>query len=278
MLNSTESYFDEMLQRMRDGLDAGLSYDDIVGTEHAIASEAGINLDELQEQWIKEAREKRAVEEVQYKQSFDYLLKHKDSAISQLIQANALNLKTCEPELGRGVHGIAFRTTANTVIKVTLDKREFLLAKFLARVPHKFNCNHLAKVYNTHKYSDKLYVIHLEYVETTGLCPETLSTYRGELSSNRDVFFSWEDYVCGDPLPSEVNPSKEALRFLNAIREVVLTLDDLGIELDISETRVDNIGITSDGRYVLFDQVPNVPYDDVQEWADELDDYYHELY
>lgn len=194
-----------------------------------------------------------------------FLRKHKDAAINVLNVSSGLNLSTNDKELGIGMNGLAYKSSDNTVIKVTGDVSEFLFARLLMLKGSEFN--HFPKIHNAIAYRDGVYVIHLELLDTSSIKWIDFNKWKEEFSSSD---YDWENYVKGSHLPQEIDPSQDALKCFNVFRKVWNITKEWNVQIDIEELRLNNLGIRNDGTFVLYDQ--GLIYDD-----EKLLDYVYEL-
>ncbi len=179
----------------------------------------------------------------------DFLRHHKDAAIAEFNVSSGLNLSVNEKELGIGKNGFAYKSSDNAVIKVSGDLSEFLFARLLMLKGATFE--HFPKIHNAILFIDGVYVIHLELLETSIIKRVDFNRWKDEFYCSE---FDWKSYITGSQLPQEIKPSQDALKCFDVFRKVWNITKEWGVEIDIEELRLNNLGARDDGTFVLYDQ------------------------
>jgi len=173
----------------------------------------------------------------------------KDAAIASLNARSGLNLSVNEKELGIGKNGFAYKSSDNAVIKMTGDLSEFLFARLLMLKGTTFE--NFPKIHNAIVHINGIYVIHLELLETSTIKREDFNRWKNEFIYSE---FDWRSYINGSHLPQEINPSQDALTCFDVFRNAWNKTKEWGVEIDIEELRLNNLGFRDDGTFVLYDQ------------------------
>lgn len=179
----------------------------------------------------------------------EFLRLHKDAAIAALNVSSELNISVDEKELGIGMNGFAYKSSDNAVIKVTGDLSEFLFARLVMHKGDTFK--HFPKIHNAILYLDGVYVIHLELLETSTIKRVDFNRWKDEFLCSE---FDWKSYINGNHLPQEIMPSQDALTCFDVFRNAWNITKEWGVEIDIEELRLNNLGLRYDGTLVLYDQ------------------------
>lgn len=145
--------------------------------------------------------------------------------------------------LGSGDFGEAYLTTKNTVIKITSDEAEFVLAHSIEGK----KMDNTVEVFHTSMFDNGLMIIHQEFLNTHGV--EDLFS---ELNLEADA-----QGVCLLDIDTEEESmvyglSDEAICLLNDISYSVYEYQKNGFNPNDIHDR--NIGIKDNGNYALFDQ------------------------
>lgn len=144
--------------------------------------------------------------------------------------------------LGSGDFGEAYLTTKNTVIKITSDEAEFILAHSIEGK----KMDNTVEVYHTSMFDNGLMIIHQEFLNTEGV-EDLFSQLNLEAESQGVCILDIDTEE-----DMEYGLSDEAICLLNDISYSVYEYQKNGFNPNDIHDR--NIGVKNNGNYALFDQ------------------------